>query len=81
MVFTSPGDLVVESRGVELDLLTQLLQRLRVLEPRLRCAAQRLAELDVLLAYTAAAVKHRWAPWRKSGRWGFHGGSPKIDGL
>lgn len=54
------GDLVVESRGVELDLLTQLLQRLRVLEPRLRCAAQRLAELDVLLAYTAAAVKYRW---------------------
>lgn len=54
---------MVESRGVELDLLTQLLQRLRVLEPRLRCAAQRLAELDVLLAYTAAAVKYRWVPW------------------
>eukprot|EP00438_Fugacium_kawagutii_P010055 Skav204550 [mRNA] locus=scaffold3346:126542:150103:- [translate_table: standard] len=35
------GDLVVEARGVELDLLMQLLRRLAALEPRLRAAAPR----------------------------------------
>ncbi len=54
------GDLVVDVRNRELDILMELLSRLRILEPRLRTAAQRLAELDVLLAFTAAALKYQW---------------------
>ena len=59
------GDLVVDVRNRELDILMELLSRLRILEPRLRTAAQRLAELDVLLAFTAAALKYQWVTWFK----------------
>ena len=59
------GDLVVDVRNRELDILMELLSRLRILEPRLRTAAQRLTELDVLLAFTAAALKYQWV----TGQW------------
>ncbi|CAJ1371697.1 unnamed protein product [Effrenium voratum] len=54
------GDLVIQARKVELEILMQLLSRLRVLEPRLRAVFTRLAELDVLLAFAGAALQHRW---------------------
>ena len=44
------GDLVVQARDAELEILAALLERLRRLEPRLRKAAQLLAEVDVIQA-------------------------------
>ncbi|CAK9004219.1 unnamed protein product [Durusdinium trenchii] len=54
------GDLVVDARGVELEILMQLLERLRALESRLRSASELLAEVDVLMAFAAAALQWNW---------------------
>lgn len=54
------GDLVVQARELELEVLLQLLERFRILEPRLRRAAQLLAEADVLIAFGSAAVQFNW---------------------
>ena len=53
----------MEARSVELEILMQLLERLRALEPRLRVATQHLSELDVLMAFAAAALQWNWATW------------------
>ena len=48
--FWISGDLVVQARDAELEILGALLERLRRLEARLRKAAQLLAEVDVIQA-------------------------------
>ena len=55
------GDLVVQARDVELEILGQLLDRLRRLETGLRKAAQLLAEVDVIVAFSSAAVQYKWS--------------------
>eukprot|EP00930_Biecheleria_cincta_P055886 TRINITY_DN42137_c0_g1_i1.p1 TRINITY_DN42137_c0_g1~~TRINITY_DN42137_c0_g1_i1.p1 ORF type:complete len:993 (-),score=182.52 TRINITY_DN42137_c0_g1_i1:16-2736(-) len=54
------GDLVVQARELELEVLLQLLERFRIAEPQLRRAAQLLAEADVLVAFGTAAVQFNW---------------------
>ena len=55
-----PGDLVLQARDVELQILGEVLERIRRLEGRLRKAAQLLAEVDVIQAFSSAALQYKW---------------------
>ncbi|CAE7218911.1 MSH5 [Symbiodinium sp. CCMP2592] len=57
---TEIGDLVVQARDAELEILAALLERLRRLEARLRKAAQLLAEVDVIQAFGSASLQYKW---------------------